>query len=393
MALAEGDEKLKKWKIWSKYTKKKPNHKEHCLETANLKSGNHPLVAALERCGYHDIVFHHDATHIDQWGSFLPAYNSQLTISADPFHIRVPDESGFLLPADDENCMQNCDNYQAFAKLREIAKDGEKREKCTKIAYDNHLWKVVRKLERKASGGAVLVALTRRRDPIVTEGYYKAWDDQKGCNYWQKYDGATAIADDYKYDPKECHDVKEGEEYHVLTDTKLFTDLGLEAKTPFTTQAAWDEMCKNVLGWKVKVVSFVDGANVNVKVDQGDGVVVDAAIPIRSLRKEKPGDTALFLGEVGQFIFKAEVDLFENKGYVERGKNVQPLCSEWSNIIDTFSAEERHFGDWDWISDLADDEEAWNAKAGHLKQGIQDFIWGKINEEFEYDDLGLGMEN
>lgn len=392
-AAKEAAKALKKYKVWNKYVAKKPQHKEHNLGTGNLKSGNHPLVAALERCGYHSIIMHHDATGVDQWGSYLPAFLSQLKTDAKTFNIRVADESGFLLPAEDENCQMNCSNYDTYATLRAIAKDAEARKKCVKVPLNGHMWKVVRKLERKAEGGAVLCALTRKQEPIVSAGYFEMQDEAQGCPYWQKYDGATPVTDDYKYKPSECHDVVEGGKYTIMTDKEEFTALGLASSTPFTTQEAWDEMCRNVLGWECTVVSIYDGGdgwegyNVNIQVDQGEGNVVDAVVPIRALRKENDGDTALFLGEVGQFIWKAEMDLFPNKGYNERGKNIQPLVGEFAGIVYNYCNDERHFGDWEWIDE---DDEDCQKELANLDPAIAEYLRTNAADG-DYDDLHLGM--
>lgn len=394
-AAKEAKKGMKNYKVWKKYLKKKPQHKEHNVGVANLKSGNHPLVAALERCGYHSIIMHHDATGVAQCGSYRPAFLDQLTVSDKTFNIRVPDETGFLLPADDENCMKDCSNFTTLATLRAIARDAKARDECLKVPFDGYMWKVVKKEERKNEGGAVIIALTRKRQPIVTEGFFEMFDEAQGVPYWQKYDGAVAVEGEYYYKPQKCHDVVEGTDYHVMTDKDAFTALGIASHTPFTTQEEWDQMCHNVLGWEVKVVSLFDagdgwdGHNVNVQVTHGEGQVVDAVIPVRALRKEDAGDTALFLAEVGQFIWKAEMDLFPNKGHNERGKAIQPLVAEWTGIAYNFHNDERHFGDWDWAGD--DDDEVL-AELANLKPEIAAYIKAQVEAEADYAESGLGMD-
>lgn len=384
---------LNKYKVWAKYTKKNPKHKEHCVHSKKLKSGNHPLVQALEKCGYHDVIMHHTPTKVDQWGSYRVNFKDMLTTSRDDFNIRVPDETGFLLPADDENCSQGCNNLQTYDLLRTIAKDAEARKKCVKFPFDGFMWKVVRKLERKQEGGAVLVGITRKRVSTLKEGFFPA-EDENGYLYWQKWDGPVAVADEYYYKPALCHDVEVGGEYYVMTDKEEFTKLGVADHTPYTDQNEWDERCKNTLGWQVKVTAIYDGGdgwenyNATVQVVHGEGKdPIEAVVPIRALRKEQAGDTALFLGEVGQFIWKAEMDLFANKGFMERGKNIQPLCGEWAGIVYNYHGDERHFGDWaDWV-DLEDEECL--AHLAVLKPEIAQFLRDQADND--YDDLHLGM--
>jgi len=409
MAVAEGDggvdlkkadeahkaaaKKLKKFKVWKNYVKKKPNHKEHNAGAANLASGNHPLVAALERCGYHDIVIYHDATHTAQCGSFRPAFNDQLDINTDTFDVRVPDETGFLLPPEDENCMQNCNNLDTIATFRKIATDAEARKECKKLPFDGYAWKVIRKNERTSDGGAVMACCAKKRKSIVKEGYYKLHDDNQGCDYWQKYDGATPVTEDYSYKPVDVFDVKVGETYVCGHSKTEFDALGISSHSPFTTQEDWDERARNCLGFPCKVTAIYDGGdgwagyNVTVQVQQGENTVDDLVIPIRMLQKEDPGDTVLFMGELGMFILKAEMDLFACKGYNERGKALQPLMAEFASIVQNFCQDDRHFGDFtDWMDHDDDDAEK---EFQNLKPAIQEFIDKNLaDDDFQYENLG-----
>jgi len=387
--------KNKKYKVWKNYTKKKPQHKEHTAGAKNLGSGNHPLVAALERCGYHDIVIHHDNTGVAQAGSFRPAFGDQLTINMDDFDVRVPDETGFLLPPEHEECLQGCNNANALKTLREIATDGEKRKALKKLAYDGYAWKVVKKLERTSDGGGIIAACARKRQSIVKDGYFKLHDANQGADYWQLYDGPNAVDGEYSYKPSDVHNVTVGEEYHVITNKNEFDALGISSHTPFTTQEKWDEDARNCLGFPVKVTGIYDagdgweGYNVNVEVQQPDDKKYEAVVPIRCLRKEDSGDTVLFLGEVGQFIFKMELDLFAAKGFNERGKQVQPLFAEFAGIVNNFCQDDKHYGDWDWVDH---EDEDLQAEFVNMKPEIQAFIDGHIEAETDYADLGLALE-
>lgn len=387
--------KNKKFKVWKAYTKKKPQHKDHGVGAKNLASGNHPLVAALERCGYHDIVFHHDSTGVAQAGSFRPAFGDQLTINAEDFDVRVPDETGFLLPPEHEECMQGCNNLTTLKTLREIAVDAEKRKACKKIAFDGYAWKVVKKLERTSDGGGIIAACAKKRKSIVKDNYFKLHDDGQGCDYWQLYDGPVAVDGKFSYKPLDVFDVEVGGEYHCINSKTEFDALGISSHSPFTTQEKWDEDARNCLGFPVKVTGHYDGGdgwdgyNVIVQAQHGEGVTYEAVIPIQCLRKEDAGDTLLLLGEVGQFIFKMELDLFANKGYNERGKQVQPLFAEFAGIVNNFCQDDKHYGDWDWVDHDDDDAEA---EFSGLNPAIQAFIDGHIEAETDYADLGYALE-
>jgi len=380
---------MKKYKAWGKYTKKNPKHKERKACAKNLKSGNNALVQALEKCGYHDVCFYHTPTGVCQAGSFQPAWagtdKAHLGVGDEVYDVCVQDTTGYLLPPEDENCMQNCTDKETLTLLREIATDAEKRAATLNIPFRGRGWKVIKKEERKNEGGAIMIALSRKQESLLKPGYIKCFDDwENNCDYWQLYgeDGA-AVEGAFTYAPNEAFDVEVGASYSVMTSKKDFDALGVSSHTPFTTQEAWDEMCRNCLGWECTVEAIhaaADGWNgYNVDITCANGT--SATLPIRALRKENDGDTALFMAEVGMFVFIAEMDLFENKGYCERGKQMQPLASEWTSICYHFGGDELGFGEF------LDDEEspAW-------VPAIKAFLDECETNGTEYGDLGFGMD-
>jgi len=395
IAKKEKQKGMKKFKVWSKYTKVNHKHKKHKACAKTLASGNNPLVKAMEKCGYHDIVFHHTPTGIAQAGSYRAAWKDQLSVSADEFDVCVPDIDGFLLPASDEkNCMADQSDAKTLELLRKIAKDAEERKKTLKMAWGGYGWKVIKREERKSDGGAILIGLTRKYNSLLKDGYFKLYDNWENmCDYWQLYNEGEAVENEFSYCPKDVFDVEVGGKYSVMSSKKDFDALGLSSHTPFTTQEEWDTMCHNTLGWECTVTEFHDagdgwvGYNVTIEVTHGDGNVVSHVVPIRALRKEDGGDTAIFLGEVGQFVFKAEMDLFENKGHVERGKQMQPLAAEWTSIVYHFGGDEYGFADFlDYEEE--ENEGCWDS----WKPEIQAWLTTMENEEKDYGDLGYGME-
>lgn len=393
-AKKEAQKNMQKYKVWSKYTKVNKKHKKHKACAKTLASGNNPLIKAMEKCGYHDVVFHHTPTGVAQAGSYRAAWKDQLTVSADEFDICVPDIEGFLLDAANENCMAGCSNMQTLELLRNIAKDAELRKTTLKMAWGGYGWKVIKKEERKSDGGAILIGLTTKLSPLLKDNYFKLYDNWENmCDYWQLYKDGEAVENEFTYCPKDCFDVEVGGKYTVMTSRKEFDALGLSSHTPFTTQEEWDAMCRNTLGWDCEVTGFNDagdgwvGYNVSIEVTHSDGNKVSAVVPVRALRRKDAGDTAIFLAEVGQFVFKAEMDLFENKGHVERGKQMQPLVAEWTSIAYHFGSDEHGFADF-----LDYDEEENEGCWDQWKPEIQAWLTERENAGEEYGDLGFGME-
>jgi len=391
---AEGGGALKKHKVWSKYTKKNPKHKAHKACCKNLKSGNHPLVKALENCGYQDVVIFHSPTEASQAGSYRPAFLDQLTIGDEVFNVVVKDEAGFLLPPDNENCLSGCSDKATLKKMREVVQDDEARKAYNTCPFGGYGWKVATSGLRGETGGYV-IATTVKQDSLVKDGYFQLYDDAQGADYWQKYVDGVADANDYSYKPSDVFDVEVGGEYTIMSDKAKFDALGVSSHSPFTTQEAWDQMCHDLLGWDCKVTGHNDagdgwaGYNVDVEVTHNDGTKVTGVIPMRALRKDQPGKTALMLGEVGQFVFKAEMALHETKTHKERASAnmINPLVAEWVSIIGNYAGDELGYGEF---LDYEEEDNAalWN----NWNPLIQAYLQEQIDNDVDYADLGFSAE-
>lgn len=384
-ALKESRKKMKKYKTWGKLTKKHPEEKEHKAAGAPLASGEDPFLNSLAKCGYQNMILHHTSSDCTQSGSYLAAFQQQKSLDTKTFNVCVKDELGFLLPVDNENCVQGASNHTTLHSLRKIAMDKKLRDKTRKIYFEGREWKVVKKMERRTEGGGVIIAITRKAPSLVKDGYFKEYEGAKP--YWQQYDGAVKT-ESYFYDPQSCHNVEVGGDYQVCTDKALYDTLGIESNSPFTTQEEWDNTANQIMGWPCKVTELPDTYNAVIEVTHEDGNVVNATIPITALVKEDAGDTALFMGELGQFILKAELDLYDTKGRVCRGKNVQPLASEWIAICEFFGqSEEAGFAEF---LDYDEEENAplWNLWQDPIRAKLEEWL----SEEKDYGELGFGAD-
>lgn len=384
-ALKEARKKLKKYRTWGKLSKKSSEVKETKAVGVPLENGEDPFLNNLARCGYQNMILHHTSSDCTQSGSYLPAFQQQKSLDLKVFNVCVRNEVGMLLDVTNENCKEGASNHETLHSLRQIAMDKKLRDSTRKIYYDGCEWKVVKKMERRTEGGGILIAITRKAPSLVKEGFFKEYEG--ATPYWQQYDGAVKT-ETFFYDPQSCHNVEVGGEYQVCSDKALYDVVCTESKSPYTTQEEWDAQAAAIMGWKCTVTDLPDQYNAVIKVVHEDGKEVTATIAITALVKEDAGDTALFMGELGQFILKAELDLYDTKGRVCRGKNVQPLASEWIAICEFFGqSEEAGFSEF-----LDYDEEENAALWAMWKDPIKNQLQAWLNDEKEFGDLGFGAD-
>jgi len=300
-------------------------------------SGEHPLLALLHQCGYKNCMLIHGPTGHGQAGSYRAAYQDQLMPSQDVFDVPSTDEAGFVLPRDHEATMKDQTNLATIQLLHDTSKAGQQAMlPITKIAWEKRGWKVVNKQARDGDKGGMLACTATKDKDLKKEGYFQLADET--ADYWQLYENGVAVENAYSYVPRDCFDVEVGAKYMVTASQTDFDSDATKSGTPYDA-ATWADLSHDVLGQEVTVDSIVEDSDwpgYNVMVTTATGA--SHQIPIRSLRIKDDGSTALFLGEIGMWILSAELALFPENGYADRGKNVQPLVSEFKGVLEGIAA-------------------------------------------------------
>jgi len=279
-------------------------------------------------------------------------------------------------------------------KIREVLQDDEARKGYNTCPFGGYGWKVATSGLRTGEAGGYIIATTVKQDKLTKDGYFKLFDEAQQANYWQQYVDGVAT-ETFTYVPMEAFDVEVGGQYVMMSSKADFDTLALGTKAPFTTQEAWDDMCHNLLGMDCTVTSHYDcgdgwaGYNVEVEATHLDGSKHTGVVPIEALRKNQGGKSALLLGEVGQFVFKAEMDLFETKTHKERASAnmINPLVAEWANITGNYGGDELGYGEF-----LDYDEEDCAGLWDNWKPAIAEYLTQCLNEDKDYADLGFSAE-
>lgn len=321
-----------------KRLKKKHEGDQELLEikafaAADPNTGEHPLMEVLKKCGYKNIMLIHGPTGVGQAGSYRPAYQDQLMPNQDTFNVGSTDEAGFILPVDHEATMKDQSNLATIKNFHDLSKAGEAALRpLTKIAWEKRGWKVVNKQARDGDKGGMLACTATKDKEPVKDGYFQLADET--ADYWQLYENGAPVAEAFSYVPRDCYDLEVGGKYMVTSNRADFDAVATKSGTPYDANV-WEDLCRDVLGQEVTLDSIVEDSDwpgYNVMVTNAHGSTQQ--IPIRALRVQDDGSTALFLGEVGMFILSAELALFPENGYADRGKNVQPFVSEFKGVLE-----------------------------------------------------------
>jgi len=350
MAAAEVQEqkiKLKKYKSLKKLKKKHSGDSElleiKAFAAADATTGEHPLMDVLHKCGYKNVMLIHGATGVGQAGSYRAAYQTQASPDMGTFDVLVQDQQGFMLPKEDENTLRDQSCLNSITLFREKSKEGVL-AMSNQLAWEKRGWKVVKKIARAGDQGGMLAARVVKKNELLKDGYFLAQDDN-GADYWQLYQDGAPVDGSYSYTPRDCCDVAAGMKCYVTDDQTILDAVALKSGTPYD-ESTWAELSHDVLGWEVTVQSIVEdsdwpGYNVIVSVQHEEGGAEKThTVPIRALRKEDDGPTALFMGEVGMWILSAELALFPTGGYADRGQNMQPIVSEFKGLLETLAGQD-----------------------------------------------------
>lgn len=365
----EKQKSLKKYKAARKIKKKNPDAfkmgpNQVCYYDYNDQStwefAKHPMIASLEKCGYKDIMFIHTPTGQRQMASYVASKQDQKNLMG-AYTILEYDESGTLQLEGGQSVNSDAEQVQSFA----AASKGKEFEKWETFLFDGTKWKCVRKFPKNGDVGGYMACSARVPRPLTAEGWITGVEGTH--MYWQAVDGEGNPVGEPTWDPQSRVEV--GMEVGVTKDKDFFFN-AISPHTNHYTDATWDEHQKAVLGKQKGTVVAIE-ENRNIAKVEIDGATW--SVPTECLLTVPEGDTGLLMAEVGQYVFTAQIDLFDTHTHAGRGKQINPILSEFSGIAEAMANMEEEVG---WTEMLCEGSE-------NLHPTIVE--WQTNNPDWEYE--------
>lgn len=303
---------------------------------ANTWNNNkHPFCSILEQCGYHSVQIIHKPTGVLACGSYVVEKQDQKQLAAEPYYVYAIGVDGSVVTDKEspdtkyvENEMDELNNFvaksQSEAEMRTL----------TGMYFENNRWKKVRNQERNGDMGGVSVMRGKKRRNLNTPGWSSRVESGHMC--WQAYGDDGTPYGDATWDPQV--EIEAGMDALVTCDPDLFYN-AMGPHEGYYDNATWDQHLKEILGKKVKVLEVFENKHVarcsTVIYDEAtkEDKTVEWCVPGECLQGEPEGDTLLFLAEVGQFLYVAQMPLYPTATHNARSKNANPLFSEWVALI------------------------------------------------------------
>jgi len=300
---------------------------------------HHPFCTFMAECGYHSIQVVHSKTGQLAFGTYVTEKQNQLQLAAAPYYVFGVDLDGSVITDKESQ-----ETTYIESEMNEITKFIEKSQSeadmrsLTGMYYQNEKWKKVRNQERNGDNGGVSVMRGKKRRNLNTAGWSSRVESGHMC--WQQYDADGTPYGEATWDPQV--DIEAGMKACVTKDSDFFY-AAMGPHTGFYDDASWDQHNKEILGRPVTVIEVKENKHVALvettlydEVAKADKVV-QWHVPGECLEGEPAGDTLLFLGEVGQFVYVAQMDLFPSDTHNMRSKNPNPLFSEWVSLMNSLS--------------------------------------------------------
>lgn len=292
-------------------------------------NANHPFCGFMAACGYHSVQIIHRPTGELACGSYVVEKQNQLGLAAAPYYVYAQDVDGSVI-TDQAHAETKYVENEMDALNEFVAKSQSEAEMrtLTGMYYQGERWKKVRNQERGGDNGGVSVMRGKKRVNLNTPGWSSRKESGHMC--WQQFDADGTPFGEATWDPQV--EIVNGMTALV---TKCSTSF-YEAMGPhegFYSNDTWDQHVKEILGRKVTVVEVLENKHIalceTTFFDNGADKTVQWHVPGECLEGEPAGDTLLFLAEVGQFLYVAQMNLFPTATHNARSKNPNPLFSEW----------------------------------------------------------------
>jgi len=295
----------------------------------------HPFCTFMEQCGYHSIQIIHKPTGVLACGSYVTEKQDQKQLAAAPYYIYQAGLDGSVI-TDKESEEVNYVENEMNSLLEFVTKSQSESSMrtFTTCFFENNKWKKVRNQERNGEIGGVSVMRGKKRTSLNSAGWSSRVESGHMC--WQQYGDDGTPFGEATWDPQV--DIEAGMDAVVTMDSEFFYN-AMGPHTAYYTDATWDQHNKEILGRKVKVLEVLENRHIarcsTVIFDGGEDKTVEWHVPGECLAKEPQGDTLLLLGEVGQFLYTAQMGLFPTATHNPRSKNPNPIFSEWVSLMNT----------------------------------------------------------
>lgn len=343
---------------------------------ATWGNANHPFCEFMGSCGYHSIQVVHTKTGTLAFGSYVVEKQNQLQVAADPYYAYAIDVDGSVITnkeSPETKLVTEMDGLQEF-----VAKSQSEASfrSFLGMMYQQTKWKKVRNQERDTDKGGVSVMRGKKRRNLNTPGWSSKVEN--GHMSWCQYDSEGTPFGEATWDPQV--EIEAGMKACVTKDSEFFYN-AMGPHTNYYNNETWDQHVKEILGRSVNVVEVLENKHIALVETQiydpatKDDKTVQWHVPGECLEGEPEGDTLLFLGEVGQFIYIAQMNLFGTDTHNPRSKNPNPLFSEYVSLINGLNdmGEDMGFHGADRV-----DED------GNLHPDIA--TWMANNSEWTYED-------
>lgn len=298
-------------------------------------NANHPFCSFMAECGYHSVQIIHKPTSELAVGSYVLEKQNQLGLGGN-YYVYAQDVDGSVIidQASPETKWVETE-MEALNEFVEKSQSETTMRSFTGMYYQQERWKKVRNQERNGDNGGVSVQRGKKRVNLNTAGWSSRLEGTHMC--WQQYDAEGTPFGDATWDPQV--DIEVGMTALVTKDSTAFYN-AMGPHEAYYTNDTWDQHIKEILGRKVTVLEVLENKHVarcqTTIFDQGEDKVVEWHVPGECLQGEPAGDTLIFLAEVGQFIYVAQMNLFPTLTHNARSKNPNPLFSEWVALIQNF---------------------------------------------------------
>jgi hypothetical protein len=298
-----------------------------------------PMVIALEKCGYHDIMLVHLATGARQAASYDVTKQDQVMYPLEAYKVYSTDESGFLITDDESEYTKTTNDKTTIDEIfkRGVSDSEAQWRSLSKVLFNGTKWTVKKKTQKKGMIGTSVGACAKVRRIPHSEGWTNYMVGTAMC--WQQIDSdGNPIDGTATYTPQV--NVEVGSKYYVTKDKTFFYN-AMGPHDAYYSNDDWDNHQRDVLGFQCTVDSIEeDGHIATVKIvhdEDAPDQIKTRYVATECLTVEDEADTCLFISQVGQYALIAQADLFPSKGYNPRSTNFQVVASEWDGFLQQLS--------------------------------------------------------
>lgn len=289
----------------------------------------HPFCDFLHSAGYHSVMLIHPQARQTQFGSYEVQKQDQKHCNPETYYVFAQDEGGYVITDKNDPNTGVVDEFAVVNEfLEKLSSDATARE-LRKLYFDGTKWTVVKRFARTSEVGPMVFCKAKKVNKIDLPGWSSRAAGEHMC--WQQYSSDGTPQGEATWDPQ--IDLKVGDELVMTRDENFFYN-AMGPHTAYYDDATWDQHKRQTLGQKCKVLEVLENFNIaKVEINLEDAGKVEWHVPGECLFKEEAGETILLMAELGQYVLSAQVDLYDTATHNARSRNVNPIVTEISSLI------------------------------------------------------------